>query len=98
MAGLKKFWQRVTDGMKLNELWNQFQADARSSYRLYSQDVDSTRTAGVSKRKHFFNVARQFFWAMLEKLTPARRVLLLLALFFLFTDIGAVSYTHLSGK
>jgi phosphoserine phosphatase RsbU/P len=88
MAGLKKFWQRVTDGMKLNELWTQFQADARSSYRLYSQDVDSTRTAGVSKGKHFFNVARQFFWAMLEKLTPARRVLLLLALFFLFTDIG----------
>src|ERR1017187_889238 len=88
MAGLKKFWQRVTDGMKLNELWNQFQADARSSYRLYSQDVDSTRTAGVSKRKYFFNVVRQFFWAMLEKLTPARRVLLLLALFFLFTDIG----------
>ena len=60
MTGFKKFWQRVTDGMKLNELWNQFQADARSSYRLYSQDVDSTRTAGVSKRKHFFNVARQF--------------------------------------
>jgi sigma-B regulation protein RsbU (phosphoserine phosphatase) len=88
MTRLKKFWQRVTDGMKLNELWKQFQADARSSYRLYSQDVDSTRTAGVSKRKHFFNVARQFFWAMLEKLTPARRVLLLLALVFLFTNIG----------
>jgi sigma-B regulation protein RsbU (phosphoserine phosphatase) len=88
MTGFKKFWQRVTDGMKLNELWNQFQADARSSYRLYSQDVDSTRTAGVSKRKHFFNVVRQFFWAMLEKLTTARRVLLLLALFFLFTNIG----------
>ena len=97
MAGLKKFWQRVTDGMKLNELWNQFQADARSSYRLYSQDVDSTRTAGVSKRKHFFNVARQFFWAMLEKLTPARRVLLLLALVFLFTNIGGSGQDNTGG-
>ncbi len=88
MVRVGKFWQRVTDGMKLNELWKQFQADARSSYRLYSQDVDSTRSAGVSKRKHFFNVARQFFWAMLEKLTPARRVLLLIALVFLFTNVG----------
>src|ERR1017187_7421147 len=44
MTRIEKFWQRVTDGMKLNELWNQFQADARSSYRLYSQDVDSTRS------------------------------------------------------
>jgi hypothetical protein len=79
MTRLEKFWQRVTDGMKLNELWKQFQADARFSYRLYSQDIDSTRIAGVPKRKHVFNVARQFFWAMLEKLTPARRVLLLIA-------------------
>ncbi len=88
MTRPKTFWQRVTDGMKLSELWDQFQADARSSYRLYSQDVDSTRTAGVSKGKHFFNVARQFFWAMMEKLTPARRVLLLVALVFLFSNIG----------
>ncbi|MGZ4813568.1 MAG: PP2C family protein-serine/threonine phosphatase [Terriglobales bacterium] len=80
MVRVEKFWQRVTDGMKLNELWKQFQADARSSYRLYSQDIDSTRTTGVPKRKHVLNVARQFFWAMLEKLTPARRVLLLIAL------------------
>jgi phosphoserine phosphatase RsbU/P len=80
MVRVEKFWQRVTEGMKLNELWKQFQADARSSYRLYSRDIDSTRTAGVPKRKHVLNVARQFFWAMLEKLTPARRVLLLIAL------------------
>jgi phosphoserine phosphatase RsbU/P len=93
----KKFWQRVTDGMKLDELWTQFQADARSSYRLYSQDVDSTRTPGVTKGKHFFNVARQFFWAMLEKLTPARRVLLLIALVFLFTNIGGSGRDNTGG-
>src|ERR1035437_1575405 len=87
MTRLEKFWQRVTDGMKLNELWKQFQADARFSYRLYSQDVDSTRTAGMPKRKHVFNVAGQFFWAIIEKLTPARRVLLLIALVFLFSNV-----------
>ena len=80
MVRLENFWQRVTDGMKLNELWKQFQADARSSYRLYSQDIDRSRTAGVPKGRHVFNLTRQFFWAMMEKLTPARRVLLLVAL------------------
>ena len=80
MVRMEKFWQRISDGMKLNELWKQFQADARFSYRLYSQDIDRNRTAGVPKGEHFFNLARQFFWAMMEKLTPARRVLLLVAL------------------
>ncbi len=80
MVRVEKFWQRISDGMKLNELWKQFEAEARFSYRLYSQDIDRSRTAGVPKGKHFFNLARQFFWAMMEKLTPARRVLLLVAL------------------
>src|SRR5664280_79363 len=97
MVRLEKFWQRVTDGMKLNELWKQFQADARFSYRLYSQDVDSTRTAGVPKRKHVFNVARQFFWAMLEKLSPARRVLLLIALVLILFPSGHAEWQSGNG-
>src|SRR5208283_3836512 len=87
MTRIDRFWQRVTDGMKLNELWKQFQADARSSYRLYSHEVDVTRTPGIGKAKHFFNVAGQFFWAIIEKLTPALRVLLLIALVFLFSNV-----------
>ncbi len=31
-----RFWQRVTEGMAINQLWSQFRTDARSSYRLYS--------------------------------------------------------------
>src|SRR5271165_4115006 len=87
MTRLDKFWQRVTDGMRMNELWKQFQTDARSSYQLYSQEVDSTWTPGVGRARHFLNVAGQFFWAVIEKLTPARRVLLLIALVFLFTNV-----------
>ena len=83
------FWHRVTDGMELNELWKQFQIDARSSYRLYSRDVDATRTPETGKWRHFFHVAKQFFWAVIEKLTPARRILLLAALVFLFTNFGS---------
>src|SRR5271166_6873399 len=87
MTRLEKFWQRVTDGMRLNELWKQFRAEARSSYQLYSREVDSTWTPGVGRGKHFFNVAGQFFWAIILKLTPARRVLLLIALVFLFSNV-----------
>jgi serine phosphatase RsbU (regulator of sigma subunit) len=79
-----RFWLRVTEGVQLNELWRQFRADARTSYRLYSQEVDAQRGAGEPRGRHFLAMARQFFWAFLEKLTPARRVLLLLAVVLLF--------------
>lgn len=79
-AWLAQFWRRITEGLELNQLWSQFQADARSSYHLYSREVDFTKPQGVPKGRHFFNVVRQFFWAILEQLSPARRVLLLLAL------------------
>jgi hypothetical protein len=39
MERVDRFWQRVTDGMQLGQLWSQFQTDARSSYRLYSHEV-----------------------------------------------------------
>jgi sigma-B regulation protein RsbU (phosphoserine phosphatase) len=70
--------------MQINELWRQFRSDARTSYRLYSQEVDATRAAGEPRGRHFLAMARQFFWAFLEKLTPARRVLLLVAVVMLF--------------
>ena len=84
----KQFWQQVTEGMELNQLWSQFRKDASSSYRLYSQDVDPTRIEGASRSKHFFHMAKQFFWAIVEKLTPARRVLLLLALVLIIVPGG----------
>jgi phosphoserine phosphatase RsbU/P len=74
--------------MELNQLWSQFRKDAHSSYRLYSQDVDPTRIEGASRSHHLFGVARQFFWAIVEKLTPARRVLLLLALVLIIVPGG----------
>lgn len=79
-AKVNQFWHRVTDGLELNQLWNQFQTDARASYRLYSRDVDSTRAEMVPKGRHWWELGKQFFWAILEKLSPARRVLLLIAL------------------
>ena len=98
MQRLDRFWQRVTDGMQLGQLWSQFSADARSSYQLYSKEVDSTRVAGVPKGRHALNVGTQFFWAILEKLTPARRVLLLVALVLGIFPGGEMTWTTHSGE
>lgn len=78
-----RFWQRVSEGMNLGQLWDQIRSDARSTYCLYSREIEARRPAGAASRQRFFAVAKQFFWAILEKLTPARRVLLLLALVLL---------------
>jgi len=84
MSRIERFWLRVSDGLKADQLWKQFQADARASYRLYSADVDATLEAGVPKWKHYLRLVGQFFWAVMEKLSPARRVLLLVALVLMF--------------
>jgi phosphoserine phosphatase RsbU/P len=80
------FWQRVTDGFALHELWGQFKSEAKASYRLYSADVDWHDIEGASSSKlvRYFRSAWALFQAMLMKLSPARRVLLLAAIVFLF--------------
>jgi hypothetical protein len=70
--------------MSIEDLWRQLRTDARSTYQLYSREIGFARPAGAPRNKHFIQVAEQFFWAILEKLTPARRVLLLIALVRLF--------------
>jgi sigma-B regulation protein RsbU (phosphoserine phosphatase) len=95
---LEHFWDRVTEGMELSELWSQFRTDARSSYRLYSKDVDSTRVEGASRLKHALNVVGQFFWAIVLKLTPARRVMLLLALVLIIIPGGEATWQTSSGE
>ncbi len=93
-----RFWARVTEGMQLSELWSQFRTDARSSYRLYSKDVDSTRAAGESRFRHGMNLVGRFFWAIIEKLTPARRVLLLIALVLIVIPSGDATWQSSSGE
>ena len=84
---LRSFWQRVTEGLQINQLWGQFLSEARASYGLYSKDVDWDEI-GREKRKlkRFFRAAWALFQAMLMKLSPARRVLLLLALVLLIVQ------------
>src|SRR5271167_3491575 len=89
----RQFWHRVSEGLALNQLWSQFVKDARSSYRLYSAGLDKL-PAQPSRAKRVVQTAKALFWAILEKLTPARRVLLLLALILLFFPSGGATYTN----
>ena len=95
-ARLAQFWQRVSEGQEVSQLWSQLERDARSSYRLYAAELAS-REAGQSRRKHLWNVIKTLFWAILEKLTPVRRVLLLLGLILVFFPAGGFEYTNRSG-
>jgi sigma-B regulation protein RsbU (phosphoserine phosphatase) len=85
MAGrLKTFWQRISEGIAIHQLWAQFHAESRASYELYANEVHWTRTAGESRWRRFWRVARGLFWAMMMKLSPGRRVLFLISLVLLF--------------
>ena len=77
--------------MELSQLWRQFSADARASYRLYQKDF-AAQAPRETRRKNFFHTAQEFAWALLEKLTPARRVLLLLGVVLLIFPSGGFSY------
>jgi serine phosphatase RsbU (regulator of sigma subunit) len=83
-SGLGAFWQRVSEGRDIDDLWSQFAADARSSYGFYGKDVDWEEINRLPAWKRPFRIALQLFWAMMSKLTPARRVILLLAVILLF--------------
>jgi len=75
------FWQRLTEGLEIQQLWGQFVAEAKASYGLYSKDVDWDEIKRERRKlKRFCRAAWALFQAMLMKLSPARRVLLLIAL------------------
>ena len=79
---VRAFWERVTEGLELSQLWSQFSAEARESYGLYSREVDWKQIHEEKRWKQPFFAAWALFQAMLMKLSPARRVLLLAAAFF----------------
>jgi serine phosphatase RsbU (regulator of sigma subunit) len=80
LGRVRDFWQRVSEGRDIDDLWSQFAADTRSSYGFYGKDVDWEQIHKLPAWKRPLRVAGQLFWAMMNKLTPARRVLLLVAL------------------
>jgi phosphoserine phosphatase RsbU/P len=92
LNNLDLFWQRVTAGMELTELWSQFKRDAQSGYKFYQRDFDLLDVAGQPKGRAFIQRLKAFMWAVLEKLTPARRVLLLIGVILLILPSGGVQF------
>jgi sigma-B regulation protein RsbU (phosphoserine phosphatase) len=84
---LHQFWARVSEGMEINQLWKQFHTDARASYRFYRKDFDA-RSPQETRRHNFWHTVQELMWAILEKLTPARRVLLLIGVLLLLMPGG----------
>ena len=95
---MHRFWRRVTDGLEVSQLWSQFESEARTSYRLYSRDVEAKTPDDLTHGGRNLHIAKEFFWAVFEKLSPARRVLMLLALILLIIPHTAIEYTGRGGN
>lgn len=82
---VRDFWSRVTEGLKVSQLWGQFKSETTATYGFYSKDVDrESIDQEKSKFKRFWRTAWGLFLAMLMKLSPARRVLLIVAIILMF--------------
>jgi sigma-B regulation protein RsbU (phosphoserine phosphatase) len=87
----------VTAGFELHQLVGQFKAEAKASYRLYSADADweeiGKQSSGIGR---VFRYAWALFQAVLMQLSPARRVLLLVAIVLL--ALPRMSHITASGR
>jgi sigma-B regulation protein RsbU (phosphoserine phosphatase) len=84
---VRHFWQRVSEGREIDDLWSQFVADARASYGFYGRDVDWEEIQKLPRWRRPLHVAKEFFWALLLKMSPVRRVLLLIAFVMLVIPV-----------
>ena len=76
---LSEFWHRISEGRRIDELWSQFTADTRASYGFYMTDAAAEDMVNRRGRPRVWRIAKALFWSLVMKLTPARRVLLILA-------------------
>src|SRR6185437_4874038 len=90
---VQRYWQQVTEGANLEQLWKQFRADARQSYALYSREVDWESFQSKGRIRRFLSATWAVFHSMLMKLSPARRVLLLIAMILLIYPLPAMLFT-----
>jgi sigma-B regulation protein RsbU (phosphoserine phosphatase) len=80
---LGHFWERVSDGLAIQTLWSQFVSEARASYSSYQREVDWDALRHETRFRRFLKISCALFWAMIMKLSPARRVFLLIVFLLL---------------
>jgi sigma-B regulation protein RsbU (phosphoserine phosphatase) len=81
--GDEGLWQKISGGSEIDELWSQFSADAQASYGFYGKDLDWEQLKTVPRWRRPFRIVKHYFWALVMKMTPARRVILFIALVML---------------
>lgn len=81
---LSGFWQRVSEGRQLDELWSQFSADARASYGFYMKEAESEEPVFRRRWHRWTYIIKTLFWSLVMKLTPARRVILIIGCVLFF--------------
>ncbi len=82
-AKLRAFWQRTSDGLNAAQLWEQFRRETRSGLNLYSAETGRNLREEWSARRGRRRVFAAVAGAMYNRLTPVRRLLLLIAVFIL---------------
>ncbi len=85
-ASLRDFWKQVTEGLELEQLWGQLKAETKASYGLYSREVDWVAVKQHKRARRLLAAIWALFLSMLMKLSPARRVLLLVAVVLLIVQ------------
>jgi serine phosphatase RsbU (regulator of sigma subunit) len=95
IARLHSFWQRTSDGLNAEQLWAQFRRETRSSLNLYSAETGRNLREEWSAKKGRRRVFGAVAGAMYARLTPVRRLLLLLAIVLLL--LPTVNYSPDSG-
>jgi phosphoserine phosphatase RsbU/P len=81
----------------MNQLWFQFRQDARTGLRLYRRDFEAGSPREQRKQKGSFHLVQELAWAILGKLSPPRRVLLLIGMVLLVLPGGGFEFHNGDG-
>ncbi|HEY0701350.1 MAG TPA: PP2C family protein-serine/threonine phosphatase [Candidatus Acidoferrales bacterium] len=92
----KEGWRKLTAGMEIHDLWTQFKSEAHASSRLYGQDVDWHAVQAQKSWKQPFKIFGYLFKGILSKLSPPRRVFLLINLILATLSILGISFLFIT--
>src|SRR5438309_7123523 len=87
-------WDQISEGREWDDLLKQFTRDARASYGFYGKDVNWEEIKQLPRWRRPFRIAKGFFWALVMKLSPARRMILFGALVMLILSSPKVSFSR----
>ncbi len=79
-ARVKDRWRHLTAGMEIEELWTQFKTEAEESSRSFKQDLEGRSAQADQWWKRPFKIFGALFGSVLRKLSPPRRLFLLLTI------------------